>query len=193
MQARRKCAADANCLVYDVYDKYASAAAAIAWPGAQSAAHSLGYTSLGELHAELRSSVEPLMALSTFCLTPPGDTPKRRGLIGAWMMGCIPVVFNEHSRELGLFLTQEESSNMSVLIDQTHFMSAESDDLTALLDAAAPPARRAEMRRAMLEKVTSLHWAYSDLGEADHAEVGPDAWDVLLHGLHQLAHKSTER
>lgn len=38
---------------------------------------------------------EALAFLSTFCLTPPGDTVSRKGLFDAILMGCIPVVFYE--------------------------------------------------------------------------------------------------
>ena len=39
------------------------------------------------------------------------------------------------------------------------------------------------MQRTILSKVTRLHWAYSDLGEEDHAAVGPDAFDIVLRQL----------
>jgi hypothetical protein len=34
---------------------------------------------------------------STFCLTPPGDVPTRKGFFDAIGAGCIPVVFNNYS------------------------------------------------------------------------------------------------
>ena len=53
--------------------------------------------------------------------------------------------------------------------------------ITARLRELAPDV--AAIRARIADKVTRLHFAYSDLGEQDHNEVGPDALDVLLHGL----------
>jgi hypothetical protein len=123
--------------------------------------------------------------MSSVCLqTPPGDTPKRRGLIDAWMMGCIPVVFDERSRNIPLFLTPFEASYMSVLLPADDLLEGGTATLTAHLEAIAE-ADLQRMRAAALVKVTSLHWAYSDLGEDDHEQVGPDAWDSVLYYLMQ--------
>lgn len=183
MQAQRKCEVDSRCFVFDMADFNASAAAAADWPGVAGAASQLGYASAEAYAAEARSFVEPIMALSTFCLTPPGDTPKRRGLIDAWAMGCIPVIFIEASRDLELFLLPEESRSMSVLLAPEALLEGADGELTRQLEAAADAASVRSMQAAAAERMTQLHWAYSDLYEADHASVGPDAWDVLLVGL----------
>ena len=176
---------DPRCFSYRLEDRNGSAADAAAWPGVPAAVRQLGYASVHDFEVDARNLVEPIMALSTFCLTPPGDTPKRRGLIDAWTMGCVPVVFQEESRDLGLFLTPDEARNMSVKLDAKVVLDGKAGELSAALEAAAPPAEVARMRAAALATVTRLHWAYSDLGEEDHAKVGPDAWDVLLYQLNE--------
>jgi Exostosin family len=171
--------------VYQLEDRNASAAKAATWPGMRSAARQLGYASLQDYERDLQALLEPLMAMSTFCLTPPGDTPKRRGLIDAWSMGCVPVVFQEASRDLELFLLPEEGRNMSVLLAPEALLEGKDDELTAHLQAAAPPHKVRRMQAAALAKLTSLTWAYSDLHKKDHVKVGPDAWDMLLYQLEQ--------
>merc|ERR1711953_1608408 len=37
---------------------------------------------------------QQLMANSTFCLEPPGDSPTRKGFFDALLVGCVPVIFD---------------------------------------------------------------------------------------------------
>ena len=51
-------------------------------------ARAVGYRAAGDLAKDAEGHIEPLYLLSTFCLTPSGDTPKRRGFFDAIQMGC---------------------------------------------------------------------------------------------------------
>ena len=184
VQAMRACEADKECFAYHIEERNVSASAIAALPGVAAAAMALGYRSLQEYEADAVSHIEAVYAVSTFCLTPPGDTPKRKGIHDAWNMGCIPVVFDEHSRELKLYLSADESAAITVFMPPNELLSiseAASGGIGAKLRELAPDV--AAIRDAIAAKVTRLHFAYSDLGAEDHAAVGPDALDVLLHGL----------
>ena len=192
LQAMQACEADDACFVYRLEDRAASAAALASLPNVAAAVAQLGYKSLEAYQQDAESHIEAVYALSTFCLTPPGDTPKRKGIHDAWNMGCIPVVFDEHSRELPLFLSADESAASTVLMSAEELIDLGDNarsGLTAQLQALAPDL--ASKWQAVTAQVTKLQFSYSDLGEEDHAVVGPDALDMLLHGLASLASKGT--
>ena len=64
-------------LHYDLEDPHGSAAALTSVPGVANAAAALGYSSLHAFEADSAKYYEIVPLLSTFCLTPPGDTPAR--------------------------------------------------------------------------------------------------------------------
>jgi hypothetical protein len=74
--------------MYRLEDHVESATRFAAWPGVAEAAATLGYKP-EQLMFEAARYPEVVYMLSTFCLTPPGDTPKRRGFIDALLMGCV--------------------------------------------------------------------------------------------------------
>ena len=92
-------------------------------------------------------------------------------------------MFSERSRELETFLSQDEVRGMTVLLNPDDFANAGEGRLAEQLRAEAPPDEVKRLQRNILAKITSLHWAYSDLGPEDHELVGPDAWDLLLYRL----------
>ena len=64
-------------LHYDLEDPHGSAAALASVPGVADAAAALGYSSLRAFESDAAKYYEIVPLLSTFCLTPPGDTPAR--------------------------------------------------------------------------------------------------------------------
>ena len=51
--------------------------------------------------------VERAYGSATFCIQPGGDTPYRKGLYDAILMGCIPVVFGRHNTEVAPWFVPE--------------------------------------------------------------------------------------
>ena len=118
------------------------------------------------------------MLLSHFCLTPPGDTPKRRGFVEALLLGCVPVVFADATRaSLPGYLSRELLERTTVLMSPDVLRAggaAVADALAARLPHAPV------MRAAMADIATTLQWSYGEPTAAEAAEVGPDALDVAL-------------
>ena len=185
MQALRLCQTEPRCCPFRLDAREDSTNEIAAWPGMTAAANALGWDLTREgqqFWTDMHEHIDAIGIFSTFCLTPPGDTPKRKGLIDAWNLGCIPIIFDVRTRELPLFLTPEEGASMTVFIEPDAFHAmTEPGDLAKHLEAMNVDVLA--MQRTILSKVTRLHWAYSDLGEEDHAAVGPDAFDIVLRQL----------
>jgi hypothetical protein len=84
----RACDEAPDCLCYHLEDRVGSVDALARMPGVQAAVSRLGYQSFDAFRHDARQYVEAVNLLATFCLMPPGDTPKRRGFIDAVVMGC---------------------------------------------------------------------------------------------------------
>jgi hypothetical protein len=87
LQVGDACAAEPTCFFYRLEDRACSMGRLAMKAGVRLAVASLGYPSLDHFLDDARRYVEATYLLSTFCLTPPGDTPKRRGFIDALLMG----------------------------------------------------------------------------------------------------------
>lgn len=178
------CAEAPACFTYEVEDRAGSAARLAAAPGVAAAAAELGYASLPALEADAAEHFEVLYSLTTFCLTPPGDTATRRGFFDALLFGCIPVVFAEASRQWPWFLPPRVLPNVTALVPRDDALAMRSGaELEALLAREYDSARTAAMRAVMSQHATSLQYSVGDHGSSDAAAVGPDAADVLLWGL----------
>ena len=86
------CSQEPDCFMFHLEDRACSIGQLMRHGGVRRAALQLGYPSLDFFLEDVRRYVEAAYLLATFCLTPPGDTPKRRGLHDAWQMGCVSVV-----------------------------------------------------------------------------------------------------
>jgi hypothetical protein len=235
MQVGRACAALQECFFYRLEDRPTSLQALGALPGVQQTVSDLGFDSFASFSQEARQAIEATYLLSTFCLTPPGDSPKRRGFYDAivfgcallfatvkdllqlilhfsrpcvvrwwrrlkcmqcrctlcttnqqsvcsichWLCRCIPVVFLEASRTCDLLIHPSELDSMTVLLppEAAWDPRALASNLTALLP------RVPAMQAALARHATRMTLAWSEMEEADHAAVGPDALDVALWGM----------
>jgi hypothetical protein len=92
---------------------------------------------------------------------------------------CIPVVFLEASRAADWFIHPSERDSCTVLLPPEAARDART--LTRHLTRLLP--RAPAMRAALARHATRMTLAWSELEEADHAEVGPDAVDIALWGM----------
>ena len=88
LQVGRACASLPQCFFYRLEDRPTSLQALGAMPGVRATVSGLGYDSFADFAFEARKAIEAANALAAFCLTPPGDTPKRKGFYDAIMFGC---------------------------------------------------------------------------------------------------------
>ena len=183
MQVAEACQASDSCFTYGVFTRDESAYELSVWPGMALAAAEAGYTCFDELVAEAHDSHEVVYLMSEFCLTPPGDTATRRGFWDALMVGCIPVVFDERSRDWPAHFIDGNASAVSVFVDP-HAVAADPARLEAHLRAMQPQVPA--MRAAIAQQAAGFQWAFADLSKTEHEEVGPDALDRALHALMQL-------
>jgi Exostosin family len=185
-QVQVACTKDPECFNYDLRDRVGTRRRLKKRKGMSALAKNLGYAQLPGYLSDAMYYLEAIYMASDFCLTPPGDTPKRRGFLDAIMALCIPVVFTEHTREYPWFLSNEDLAAGTVLIDKHEFLGNNAAMSQKLRDLRPKVPR---MRAALARVVTSLQWSYSDLGEEDHEAVGPDAWDIAMYRLagHRLS------
>ena len=87
LQLGLACTKHPSCFVFALEDRDKSARRLLEQPGMETTVKELGYASSDELRLDLQRYNEAAYLLATFCLTPPGDSPKRRGLHDAWQMG----------------------------------------------------------------------------------------------------------
>jgi hypothetical protein len=166
---------------YDLSNTTASAKALVRMAGVPEAVAAAGYPSLAVFAAEAEHTYEVVAFMSTFCLTPPGDTPTRRGFVEALLMGCIPVVFDERTRSsMPWYLSEAQLAQTTVLLDADS-LGRDMSELEVRLQALWPQVPA--MRLAIAAIATSLQYAYADPSEKEHSEVGPDALDVALYRM----------
>jgi hypothetical protein len=177
VQIGKTCTTSKECVHYDLANRTASAAALWGWPRLEAAAAEIGYRSLKEFIQDAEEHLELIYYMATFCLSPPGDTAKRRGFVEALQMGCIPVVMDEWSRAYPWYLSDDELGGTTILLN-AHEVLANSSCIEAQLQRALP--RVQEMQVAIGDVVTRLQWSYSDHLQGVDSHIGPDALDVAL-------------
>lgn len=91
-----------------------------------------------------------LMLNATFCLEPDGDTPSRKGLIDAIVLGCIPVLFLPAQRKLWPWHLPDWST-FSVLLDP------HSDNAVTQLQKI-PPGKVARLRKQLARVARGLSY-----------------------------------
>jgi hypothetical protein len=177
LQVRNWCAAFDRCFTFDISRRAESLLNLTAWDGIVASAKAIGYDSLDNMLSDTDQNSEIVNLLSTFCLTPPGDTPTRRGFWDALAMGCIPVVFLEESRRWTWFFTAEQLNSMTLLVPSEE-IEYDEGALQRILTAKLPDVPA--MQQAIARHAASFQYSYQALDEDDHLEVGPDALDVII-------------
>lgn len=111
---------------------------------------------------------------ATFCLQPEGDTPSRKGIVDALLLGCIPVLFTR--RQLRLWPWHWEAASASVFVDGA---AVANGTIASVLDELARvPERRVRELQAAVEAVAyRMQYSASDVpGRAD-------AFDIAMQRL----------
>jgi len=124
-----------------------------------------------------------LIMASTFCINPKGDSPTRKGLFDALVLGCIPVIFTEDSLKwYRMHIPSWES--ISVLVSENMVMQ-EGFNLFDYLQAYArdDPSGVQQKQRAINNIAYSLQ--YSSIPAPNNSR-GPDAFDLILQHLQAL-------
>ena len=88
MQVGDACAASSQCFFLRLEERAASLRALHEMPGVPAATRALGYASFADFSQDALMALEATFLFSTFCLMPPGDTPKRRAFFDAIVFGC---------------------------------------------------------------------------------------------------------
>ena len=135
----------------------------------------------GVAHADYAAIVDAYNR-STFCVQPPGDTPTRKGIIDALLLGCIPVLFDPAQRAQWPWHWGDWAADASVLLNGTAARLGQLDVIAAL--EAIPAARVREMRATIAQQAHRLQYATHDsLVLRSMGVVGDtyeDAFDAVL-------------
>ena len=118
-------------------------------------------------------------ANATFCLQPGGDSPYRKGLYDALLLGCIPVVLSLYNTRVApMHFWPGYQRNSIVVLNETAYLQP---GATTLLDqlAAIPLQRIQKMRAVIARNVHRLQYARRDYPD--------DAVDLLLKGAWHTA------
>ncbi|GAA6015564.1 hypothetical protein JCM10207_008127 [Rhodosporidiobolus poonsookiae] len=108
------------------------------------------------------------MSQATFCPQPAGDSPSRRAIYEALLLGCIPVIFRERSYGR-LFPSSPDINDMSrytVYIDENDLINGVGPSLVDRL-AAISPVKIRQMQRHIHKIAPKLQWALPD-GEDEY-------------------------
>ncbi|GAA5976880.1 hypothetical protein JCM5350_007276 [Sporobolomyces pararoseus] len=103
------------------------------------------------------------MEQATFCPMPAGDSPTRRAFYEALLLGCIPVLFREHSYGR-LFPSSPEINDMSkytVFIEENDIVNSIGPSVIEILEQV--PASRIRKMQEHIRKITpNLQWSLPD-------------------------------
>ncbi|GAA95768.1 glycosyltransferase family 47 protein [Mixia osmundae IAM 14324] len=99
------------------------------------------------------------MLHSTFCLEPPGDSSTRKGFYDSILLGCIPVIFREHTYD-EVWTPHGRASDAAIYISEEKVISGETDIVDTL--AAIPASAIEEKRRVMDRLRPHLQYSLSD-------------------------------
>ncbi|SGY68302.1 BQ5605_C004g02876 [Microbotryum silenes-dioicae] len=103
------------------------------------------------------------MASSVFCPMPAGDSPTRRALYEAALLGCIPIIFRERSYGR-LFPSSPEINDLSrwtVYVDEHEMIEGVGQGLIERLEAI-PPYEIQRMQRHLASIAAGLQWSVLD-------------------------------
>ncbi|GAA5863321.1 hypothetical protein JCM1840_007486 [Sporobolomyces johnsonii] len=103
------------------------------------------------------------MSSAVFCLVPPGDSPTSRAFYESLLLGCIPVLFREHSYGR-LFPSSPEINNMrryTVLVEENDLINGVGPSPVDRLEAISPAEVR-KMQRHIREIAPKLQWSLPD-------------------------------
>lgn len=100
------------------------------------------------------------MAQSIFCPQPAGDSPTRRAIYEAMLLGCIPVIFREKSYGR-LFPSSPEINDMSrytVYVDENEMINGVGPTLIQRLEQITPREIH-RMQRHIAKIASKLQWS----------------------------------
>ena len=100
------------------------------------------------------------MSQSIFCPMPAGDSPSRRAIYEAMLLGCIPVIFREKSYGR-LFPSSPEINDMSrytVFVDEDEMLSGAGGSLISRLERITPREIH-RMQRHLAKIASKLQWS----------------------------------
>ncbi len=132
---------------------------------------------------------------SIFCLSPPGDSPTRKGLFDSLLSGCIPVVFDDYSLndQYHLHITREDIPHIAVKLSYEY---GNDSFMKLLRDISAD--KIAIMKNKIAQLAMSLQYSLpplslspssSSLSSSSSGEWDPpemDAVNVLLDGVYKI-------
>jgi hypothetical protein len=131
------------------------------------------------IHNHIADMYQLIMA-TTFCISPPGDTPTRKGLFDALVLGCIPVVTSEDSlQHYSFHLPFWRSVSVLVTSDKIFSTGFNLIDYLADYELKNPEAVRQKQEAIRLN---AYALQYSD-APASTTMRGPDAFDKTLEHL----------
>lgn len=103
------------------------------------------------------------MSSSVFCAMPAGDSPTRRAIYEALQLGCIPVIFREHSYGRLLPSSPEinDMSKYTVLVEETDLINGVGLSLVERLEQITPREIH-RMQRHIRDIASKLQWSIPD-------------------------------
>lgn len=116
---------------------------------------------------------------ATFCFQPGGDSPYRKGLYDAVVVGCIPVVFGLYNTRVAQwhFWGSRGTRAYMVVINETKYLRGDMDLFGYL--RSIPKTKIQKMQSELAQNAHRMQYALVD--ESD------DAVDILLKGAWHLA------
>lgn len=116
---------------------------------------------------------------ATFCFQPGGDSPYRKGLYDAVVVGCIPVVFGLYNTRIAQwhFWGSRGTRAYTVVVNETKYLRGEIDLFGYL--RSIPRTKIHKMQSELAQNAHRVQYALVD--ESD------DAVDILLKGAWHLA------
>ncbi|KAK4705359.1 solute carrier family 35 (UDP-sugar transporter), member A1/2/3, partial [Phenoliferia sp. Uapishka_3] len=110
-----------------------------------------GAQNLTMIHEHMQSAV--------FCPMPAGDSPTRRAMYEAALLGCIPVIFRDRSygRLFPSFPEINDATQWTVYVDENDIINGEGDSLIQRLEKIKPNEIR-KMQRHLKSIASRLQW-----------------------------------
>ncbi|KAM0751822.1 hypothetical protein T439DRAFT_342743 [Meredithblackwellia eburnea MCA 4105] len=113
--------------------------------------------------AQNLTSIHEHMQSSVFCPMPAGDSPTRRAIYEAVLLGCIPVIFRERSYGR-LFPSSPEINDVTkymVYVDENEMINGEGENLIERLEKI--PAREVRKMQKHIQQIASkMQWGLTD-------------------------------
>eukprot|EP00602_Paraphysomonas_sp_CaronLab_P013163 CAMPEP_0185043042 /NCGR_PEP_ID=MMETSP1103-20130426/42689_1 /TAXON_ID=36769 /ORGANISM="Paraphysomonas bandaiensis, Strain Caron Lab Isolate" /LENGTH=365 /DNA_ID=CAMNT_0027583183 /DNA_START=538 /DNA_END=1635 /DNA_ORIENTATION=+ len=132
---------------------------------------------------------------STFCITPPGDFPTRKGFFDSLLAGCIPVVFAPLSahRQWPWHLGLSSTFAVTVYVSGQRVLDQSLNTVQYLIDKHLFEKDEVYMkRRAIADLAFGLQYSMPERGMNNTEFSRNDAFDITIESILQL-HRVAER